>query len=99
MRVEVDYSFRLNYSDSFIETNNENMLELYRITKDINDGSIVKNIQFLSCVIFGFINKGIKSINRKYDDMLTRLERYEKETEGIWKYLATDSYACVSRKF
>jgi hypothetical protein len=97
MRVEVKNTRTLIYSDSFIQTNNEYMLRLYRITKDINDGSIVENIQFLSCVIFGFMNKGkdIKSINRKYDEILIRLKKYVTENKGIWKDLATESCACV----
>jgi hypothetical protein len=84
MRVKVKNTRMLIYSDSFIQTNNEYMLRLYQITKDINDGSIVEDIRFLSCVIFGFMNKN-KKIEKKYDEILIRLKRYLTENKGFGK--------------
>jgi hypothetical protein len=94
MRREIKYTKIFN--NTFVERNNEYILHLFRITKNISDGSIVEDIQFLSCVIFGFVNKGKKNVSGKYNEILTRLKRYGLEIEkGTRKELAVESYFCV----
>jgi site-specific DNA-adenine methylase len=92
MRLEVKYTTLFN--NTFVETNNEYIFHLYQISKNISDGSIVEDIRFLSCVIFGFVNKGKKNGSGKYNEILARLRRYSIE-KGTQKELALESYTCV----
>jgi hypothetical protein len=63
------------------------MLQIFKAVEDGKDGSDIEEIQFLICVIMGFVNKGKALGQKRYKKIINVLAIYVKNSENNRKIL------------
>jgi 6-pyruvoyl-tetrahydropterin synthase len=70
------------YETHLMESNNDVLLDIFKLTRNSKPETDEEDVHFFSCVVFGFFNCGTGKSEMKYSAIIEELNKYKKNSNN-----------------